>query len=374
VIESLQQKKHFNQLDGLRCIAVLFVLIEHWMYYRDIGLLPLGHMGVNLFFVLSGFLITRILLISKDESDGYSIFPRIKRFYIRRALRIFPIYYLTLIFLIAIKFFPTSNVVWLATYTYNIKASFENMKIEYFINHFWSLSVEEQFYIFFPFMVFFIPKSKIKSFFFVIIIIGVLSRGLLYIFSAPPGSIYLLTPCCFDAFGIGSLLAYYLLYELDTLKNILKKNYFFFVVVFFFIMDIFLKIYKNEYVEGIDTVLERFLFSVCCFFVIGRASLDLYKGLIKKFLENKAIVYIGKISYGIYLYHYLLFSLFADYLDPFLISHFHINKNYFFDPAFEHNNTILTALFLFAVTLCVASLSWYLIELPISKFKEKLKQ
>ncbi len=370
------KKAHFTQLDGLRCIAVMSVLVCHWLHYKLLLLIPLGSMGVNLFFVLSGFLITRILLMSKDENEGNSIFPPIKRFYIRRTFRIFPIYYLTIIFLLLINFpVVREDIAWLFTYTLNIKMGLPTLLPGTFVGyltHLWSLSVEEQFYILFPFLIFFIPKSKIKLFIYVVISLGVISRLLLYVFAAPKLAMYLLTPCCFDAFGMGSLLAYYLLYEREFLGTLLKKNYILLIMIVAFIGDIvYSHYYINDYIEC-QTVLERFLFSLCCFWFVGIASIGSYSGIKKQFLENKAVVYIGKISYGIYIYHDFVFSLLTMYLNPVLMKYFHVNPKYLLDPAFSHNNIITTALLLFTITFIASSLSWYLLELPISKLKEKL--
>jgi peptidoglycan/LPS O-acetylase OafA/YrhL len=378
MIKSLNQRsKHFNQLDGLRCIAVAIVLISHWLRYKAVDLVPLGSMGVNLFFVLSGFLITRILLISKEENGGKAIWPPIKHFYLRRTLRIFPIYYLTIIFLALINFPSTrENIAWLLTYTFNIKISLLSASVNNsvgFLFHLWSLSVEEQFYIFFPLLLFLIPKSKIKSFIYSVILFGVASRLILYVLAAPKDSLYGLMPCCLDAFGIGALLAYYMLYELELLERILRNNYIFLIAVIMFVSDIiFSRIYISGYTEG-RTIVERFLFSVCCFWLVGKASLDSYKGVTKRFLENKAVVYLGKISYGIYIYHYFIFTLLNNYLDPFLRKHFHWKSVFPFDNILGINNLVVTTLFLFLVTIAVASLSWHFIEKPINRLKERIR-
>src|ERR1700712_1457278 len=95
-------KNYFKQLDGLRFIAVTLVLVDHWSL-KSIGF-DAGSLGVSLFFVLSGFLITRILLSSKakdlalNRMHGFSL----RQFYIRRTLRIFPVYYLIIFVLFAI--------------------------------------------------------------------------------------------------------------------------------------------------------------------------------------------------------------------------------------------------------------------------------
>ena len=89
---------HLRQLDGIRFIAVFLVLFDHWMGHIDFPVGAIGALGVTIFFVLSGFLITRILLSSKDRlsnkpNGGLSTY--LKTFYIRRTIRIFPIYYLS---------------------------------------------------------------------------------------------------------------------------------------------------------------------------------------------------------------------------------------------------------------------------------------
>jgi len=383
VLQDLNQRKtHFNQLDGLRCIAVVAVLISHWVKYWAVVVIPLGSMGVNLFFVLSGFLITRILLLSKDE-ENVSTFKSIKKFYIRRTLRIFPIYFLTIFLIILLNIKGVrENMFWLLTYTQNIKFAmpgvWESGQMRYFV-HLWSLSVEEQFYVFFPLLIFLIPKPKIKLFFYIVISTGVLSRLLLYIISAPKNSLYVFTPCCFDSFGIGSLLAYLLMYELETLTRILNKNYFFLIAVIIFTIDI---IYSRLYIEGYGecrTVLERFLFSVCCFWIVGKAAINSYTGFMRHFLENKFVIYIGKISYGMYVYHLFIYPFFEHYIwtiytkysAPILGSYIWRVILKYSPP--NYGNMMYQTCFLFIVTIFIASVSWYLIERPLNRLKEKIK-
>lgn len=381
-----QNTLYFKQLDGLRCIAVLSVLICHWITIRAVEVIPLGSMGVNLFFVLSGFLITRILLLNKDKNELSKTphFKSIKQFYIRRSLRIFPIYFLTIFILFILNFEPARNIMgWLLTYTLNIKFSlagvWESNELGYFV-HLWSLCVEEQFYIIFPFIIFFIPKQKIKTTIYLLIAIGVLSRFLLWQFGGPKNSIYALSFCCTDAFGIGSLLAYYLLYEIDVLRKILSKNYLFvFSIVVFIICIVYSRNFIPKYGEC-RTVLERFLFCVCCFWIVGKAAINSYYGWFQKILENKKAIYLGKISYGIYIYHHFVEPLFMKFLEK--IYHSATLKPYF-DKVFynthlnpvrgliENAGSILLVIILFSITLLIASLSWKYIEKPINTIKEK---
>lgn len=154
---------YLPQLDGLRAIAILLVLWVHFPFIegsdvsRAVSKLGLamraGYFGVDLFFVLSGFLITRILLNERAHTGGVSL----RSFYIRRALRIFPIYYLCVLIYALLFAGRQGDIVALLTYTFNYYRPFhgEPMALE----QAWSLSVEEQFYLFWPFVVAALPLA-----------------------------------------------------------------------------------------------------------------------------------------------------------------------------------------------------------------------
>jgi peptidoglycan/LPS O-acetylase OafA/YrhL len=93
--------QYIKQLDSIRAFAVILVIISHWFPYHYVKILRFGNVGVEIFFVLSGFLITRILLNSREKSEtfGKSKIEILKNFIARRSLRIFPIYYILLVFL-----------------------------------------------------------------------------------------------------------------------------------------------------------------------------------------------------------------------------------------------------------------------------------
>jgi peptidoglycan/LPS O-acetylase OafA/YrhL len=140
------------QLDTLRFFVVIGVMVTHNWHLKRLpwlfGDLDWGGLGVRLFFVLSGFLITGILIKCREMADAETRTSRfyIRQFYIRRILRIFPIYYLT-IFLAFVFDVPGTREVWgwLATYTSNVYITLNNTWIAR-MGHFWSLAVEEHFY------------------------------------------------------------------------------------------------------------------------------------------------------------------------------------------------------------------------------------
>ena len=136
--------KYFTHLDGLRTIAIFLVMMEHFG-----GPIPkyiaAGYYGVDLFFVISGFLITTILLKARG---GFG--SAYKTFMGRRTLRIFPVYYAALLVFFACNFANTrEDIMWLLTYTWNYRAAIKEGKLFYL----WSLCVEEQFYLFWPFLI-----------------------------------------------------------------------------------------------------------------------------------------------------------------------------------------------------------------------------
>src|SRR5262245_41609925 len=136
------------ELDGLRGWAILLVLWAHFPFVQGVEQVRhvamsvgSGHFGVNVFFGLSGFLITRILIREKQEGR-FSM----KRFYLKRTLRIFPIYYLTL--LLVVIFITARHAGWLALYMGNFVFAFD--LDPHPLRHTWSLAVEEHFYLIWP--------------------------------------------------------------------------------------------------------------------------------------------------------------------------------------------------------------------------------
>lgn len=144
----------FSSLDGLRCIAILAVIWVHTgLRLDEVTLTQRGHLGVDLFFAISGFLITTLLLRERDRHGSISL----GAFYMRRSLRIFPLYYTVVALYVAFvwvlepstpagrQFF--SNLPYFLTYTSNWFVPLEGRVIFYFA---WSLATEEQFYLLWP--------------------------------------------------------------------------------------------------------------------------------------------------------------------------------------------------------------------------------
>jgi peptidoglycan/LPS O-acetylase OafA/YrhL len=350
--------KYYKQLDGLRAVAIIGVMIAHWlqssMTNPILQNLPYSS-GVTLFFVLSGFLITKILLDFKEKNDalGVSQFNSIKSFYIRRSLRIFPIYYITIFVLFIINFSSTRELFpWLATYTTNIYMVMNSKYIGSF-THFWSLAVEEQFYIFWVFIIVFIPKHYIKGIISTFIAISVLLLFYLMQFTGYWLS-DLLVICQMHTLGFGALIAYYLKYEPEFFEKISiskMKGYVVAGLVLYALVFVYRK--PDELFEALKLFKYPSL-SVVFFLMILIAVRNGFKGPVKYVLESRVMVYIGKISYGLYVYHLFISPLFLNIL----------NK-----PIGLKTNAFGYFLVYFALNMILASVSWYVVEKPINNLK-----
>lgn len=173
---------HHAPLDGLRAVAVLLVVGYHWLPGSlPHGLMELGWSGVDLFFVLSGFLITGQLLDERGTPGWYG------RFLMRRALRILPLYYAALLLFVAYARLSNdpeaqatlSGMLWFWTYTPNLWFSLEGMPgVRGLLNHFWSLGLEEQFYLLWPAVIAFVPGRTIPMLALGGVLLGVVIRHL----------------------------------------------------------------------------------------------------------------------------------------------------------------------------------------------------
>lgn len=352
------------QLDTLRTIAVLLVLISHWLIDNEfLYKLSLGIYGVTLFFVLSGFLISQILLKSRSvaEKKGQNMFHSVKQFYIRRILRIFPIYYITLIILYRYNIESIRDIfIWYITYTQNIFIFLTN-DWHGLLSHLWTLAVEEQFYLVWPFVILFIPKRFLFPSIIAIILIGPLSRAILYSLYGDMGEsflFYVLTPSCMDAFGLGALVAYYRSnnkYAFDF-KSVQSKLFIVFVFIFLILLHGDSGILYSTIGQLLNYKLFQHFFyklaiSVLCFYLVSKVSIG-FTGVLKKVFENKVLTYLGKISYGLYLFHPYVHLFYKKAGLPSLKDHIYIRFVVYS-----------------AILVLIASASWYILEKPINGLK-----
>lgn len=191
------------ELDGLRAVSVAAVAWSHWLPGWQFGL-PLGA-GVHLFFVLSGFLITRILL-------GLRAAPNrtlsVGRFYIRRALRLFPAFYVVLAVAWAVDV-PRAATTWPwhAGYLTNVFIAWQAAWQGHF-SHFWSLAVEEQFYLVWPWLVVWTPARALPAVFALTVLAGPLARAMAHARGLTEPFWALVPAGSADSLGVGAVMAW----------------------------------------------------------------------------------------------------------------------------------------------------------------------
>lgn len=232
-MSSASPLSYIRPFDGVRALAVSLVVLMHWPLPRFN--LPLGWAGVNLFFVLSGLLITRILVNSRgpDAARG-PLRHYLRRFYTRRVLRIFPLYYLYLLLAGAIALTlawqttgPATLHIWrtdcllLLTYLQNWRDGIHGLEHPYksaywkFFGHLWSLAVEEQFYLLYPLLVWWLPARRLKPLLGLVVLGTPLLRMLAGEWLRQPNihlgragfALVSATPSHLDALALGGLLA-----------------------------------------------------------------------------------------------------------------------------------------------------------------------
>ncbi len=175
-IPPLLDVSHIPSLDGLRGVSILLVLIFHVMLKQDHYIFK-GDFGVDIFFVISGFIITTLLFKERIKNGSISL----KKFYIRRSLKIIPIAYCYLAFVVLLNlyyhFTPPADILSAGLFIKN--TTFIPTRLDRATGHFWSLSVEEQFYIVFPFIL-----VKSKKHYLSIILLLLVTIPVLFIFDS----------------------------------------------------------------------------------------------------------------------------------------------------------------------------------------------
>lgn len=340
-------------LDGLRGIAALMVIVLHLYqsgFLATIDLpLPLsniftiGGTGVDLFFVLSGFLITRILLATKGRSRYFH------NFYARRSLRIFPLYYFALlvwfVVLPAIEPMPTwhlSEQWWCLAYLQNIAATFWQVGTIPGPAHFWSLAVEEHFYLVWPALVFITPRRAIVALSISVIAAAVVCRAVLL---SRGYGVFLFTPCRMDALAMGAVLAA-VEPQISTNPRFKKRI----VLSALGILVVLLTLWPF-FTGSHSVLLQLWKFSAIGFVYLGLvAYVSFQRGsVISLLLATRPLIFVGTISYGLYVYHPFCFVVIR--------------------VACPHGLGIASAIVAVALTFVVATLSFYLFETPFLRLK-----
>lgn len=350
------------QLDGLRALAVGAVLVHHLVDSRRlpgiIAALPLGFGGVRLFFVLSGFLITGILIRARveAESNGTGLRWVLRQFYARRFLRIFPLYYLVIGVGLVVNLEPVREEFWwLASYLYNYRLAALGW---YHANiaHFWSLAVEEQFYLAWPFIALFAPIRALKRIAVVMILIGPATRLLCVVLGTYGPAPYVITPSCLDALGCGALLAVYTGggSASAALTATLTRKVLPLGLLSMAILDVLHRQSATSIVRSAHIVMYDAAMALVFVWLVAASSRG-FAGPLGKLLTFAPVSYCGRIAYGIYVYHLVIATYVFDLGIRWGLGWQRGTGAVFFTTA--------------VLTIALASASWYLFERPLNDLK-----
>lgn len=329
---SVGHRGRIEQLDGIRALAILSVIMNHCLGA------PLLWVGVDVFFVLSGFLITGILLRRKQDHRGYY-----SGFYFRRIFRIQPAYIVSIIlygtFFTWHYFRPWP---FYAFFGMNIHPFFYDWPLGLPV---WSLAVEEQFYLLWPTVVLLTSERTLLR----LSIAAVLFTPVLRFVCAHfiyTGAIYLLTPFRADLLCAGAALAILWEHRSARFEQICRERSWIGVILGFgglaglYAFPLFRIANQSPWSAGIDYSLS----------LIGSTALLAWalagRGLFYRLLTLRPMRYIGQISYMMYLVHQMVELL--------LIRH-HVPRKYTLFPTL-------------AITIAFASISWFLMERPLINF------
>lgn len=298
------EKFHLRGLNGLRAIAAFAVVLSHTLQAApQLGLpqpekgLQLARYGVTIFFAISGFLITYLLLLEVKKTATVNI----RSFYVRRILRIWPLYYfyLLLVVITILIFLPGQMNGKMLPFYVILCANIPfilNMTLP-MLDHYWSLGVEEQFYLFWPWVV---RKVKKLASFLMVFITGFFALKLLaWVYLKKTGVIWpytLVEVCRFHCMAIGGLGAYWLF----------RKNSFFMRIVYnrFFEAGAWVMLFSMAFIDlPLPSLISNECVAIMSVFLIVNVSAERRKVVS---LDFPIFDFLGKISYGIYVYHKLV--------------------------------------------------------------------
>lgn len=363
----MSDKFFFPNLNGVRFIAALLVIVHHveqmkYMFHLESSLWQkspfievIGKLGVVLFFVLSGFLITYLLLKEKDVMGKVDV----KSFYIRRMLRIWPLYYVILILGFAIiPFIPFFNIpVWTDSVFSDL-----NLKIFLFIlflpnvarvlfepvpyvSQTWSIGVEEQFYLVWPFVIN-LAKNIFKILTVIIVLYMVVKFSLIYLSKSETSFLPVVrfwNNFNINCMAIGGFAASFFYFKKQTILHLIYSAY---TQVFLYLALILLLYF------GVEIPLLHFEIYGIIFAMLILNLATNPKSLVS--LDNIFFEYLGKISYGLYMYHYFA-----------IVIVLRISELYFTINSFSI--LILSTL----LTIALSSLSYHFIEKSFLKLKNR---
>ena len=350
-------RNHFPQLDGLRALAAVAVISEHFSRLEDWTHFPIGIFGLWLFFVLRGFLITGILLRAKADAggDGGQLRHAWRAFYARRILRIFPLYYTVLIGALCLGLPGVrASFGWNATHLANVLEVTRGQAPGF--GHFWSLSVEEQFYFLWPTIVLLAPRRLVYAIAAAMVFAAPVARRMMLSASDNMHLARVVPPACLDGLGMGALLG--LLRDGGGTSAAIRRW------LGRVALGVGLTILAIIFATGLYGIGWRLPFAarysayaLVAFWLIDRAA-DGFGGWTRAVLESPPLLYLGKISFGIYVLH-LIVPEGIRWVEA------RTGLDLHFPAALGFGQFAYVT----AASVSLATVSWYVLERPINDLK-----
>lgn len=370
--------RHIPALDGLRGIAILLVVVLHAteafgrvhpIAPTTTAIVNVGFTGVDLFFVLSGFLISGILLASKESPSYFRVF------YIRRTLRIFPLYYayLGLIFVVLplVSEQIRSNYaelrahqLWYWTYLGNVaNAIHGGWRMDGALTgHFWSLAVEEQFYLIWPTVVLFLSARSLRNLCLAIIVATPFVRLGLRLADVNPIAVYVLTFCRADALAFGALIAVAL--RVESGRAVLRQ-YGTRALIFAAVGLAAIGMWRRGFGQ-FDIVVGTIGYSAWAAFYAALLTVAVLRPpraeCVAEVLSARWLRFFGKYSYAMYVFHRPICGLAEDL---FAFGHADGTVQTVFEGIAFIGAVLITST---AVALC----SWWLLERRFIALKDRI--
>jgi peptidoglycan/LPS O-acetylase OafA/YrhL len=294
------QQKFYPSLNGLRAFSILLVLLAHLGLSKRpfYGMLFNSALGVNTFFVISGFLITTLCIKEQNLTGSLSL----RNFYIRRFLRIFPVAYLYIVVIIILSYFfklhlPGFQVAGAMLYIINF-SYFKNHHFTWLTAHYWSLSLEEQFYLLFPFILKKSAKFFLWAILFIIVALPVLCSIQANYGPLNQGVFYTVTPYLFlfQSIAIGCL------FSILAFKKVFDREWIFYWKPLLNIVAVFLMIYlRCDDSYSIRAVYINPVIATLIGYIII-SNIRPGNDFVFRILNFRAIAFIGIISYSLYIW------------------------------------------------------------------------
>jgi len=362
------QRIYFKNLDVLRFVAAYMIVLLHCFFGWQS---QFGHpsiitanlsahalekleviihkfaFGVDIFFVISGFLITYLLLSEQEKTGKVDVM----KFYIRRAFRIWPLYFLMILTapLMSYFFFEQSpGYLYQFLFLGNFDSINQGMK-SVSTNHLWSICIEEHFYLFAPLLVAFLPVKRLPQILFGIIFMSFLFRAYTALYTEHYGmTIYLHTLSRIDVLAIGSLFGYLYYHKKIQFNDPLPVR----LIVYAVFLLIFFNVGYSECGTFFTATMKKYVFVLLAAYWAGNFLFNPNAKF--SFRKPNYLHSLGKISYGIYMFNPVMVFLVLKVFEKYSL------QNYFLFLALVHAGVWVTA-----------NLSYHFLELPFLALKEK---